>query len=141
MYFYTRINQLHGLHGLFEKKTKQQQYIVYAFNIIFIKVFQKLSYQKAQCMRYQTYQFFLLKVRYVNREGKKDIVIAYREITLLPMLLQTNSNRVISLLWSCTSLVCSNVNLIVLLLIITNIFNIVYHNFPWRYYSCLFDHD
>lgn len=30
-------------------------------------------------MRYQTYQFFLLKVRYVNREGKGNIVIAYRE--------------------------------------------------------------
>lgn len=62
-------------------------------------------------MRYQTYQFFLLKVRYVNREGKGNIVIAYREKkkTLLPMLLQINSIRVISLLWS---LVCSNVNLI-----------------------------
>lgn len=67
--------------------------------------------KKAQCMRYQTYQFFLLKVRYVNREGKGNIVIAYREKkkTLLPMLLQINSIRVISLLWS---LVCSNVNLI-----------------------------
>lgn len=137
-YFYTRINQLHGLHGLFEKKTKQQQYIVYAFNIIFINS-KSSATKKAQCMRYQTYQFFLLKVRYVNREGKGNIVIAYREKKNIASHVITDKfhSSDQSTLES-RLLKCKPYQYFVL--IITNIFNIVYC-FPWRYYCCLFDHD